>query len=449
MDFDALRQRAESFSQNLNHALYQRHTGVLADIPLKQVYEAPGIFTRDTILELANSLAAAPEADRPRLRMTWRFLVEGYLRLNAADYDEELARRYDQLTESGAWARHDALNAFSQLGQQAPEETSAELFTLYSERWATLGQSLQQVGFDLLSYLELIGGGNPLCLAAEAKAYLAETADTYVSALADLRRQAGPIQGRIELETALAGPQFAYGFPLAEQVPTIEDTLYHLGIDVTRQPNLALEINRSLQPGSAMAFPVRVPEEIYLVVSPTGGLNAYEQFLRVTGMIMPKLLLSPKLPWATRRLADHGVAEAFGEIFAGLLGNGTWLADLLKLDDSVNEFVDFYRFRRLYHLRRAAARLIHLVDRARGQDDYTAIFEGALGVKHSPNTLWLDMGWQRRALATWQGLQRGVQLESALIERHGPRWYRDTTASAELRELWASGLTELSQIVLP
>ena len=330
-----------------------------------------------------------------------------------------------------------------------PDETSDQLLTLYTERWQTLGLSLQQVGFDLLSYLELIGGENPLCIAEQAKAYLAETADTYASAWADPRRQVGPIPGRSELETALAGPQFAYGFPQAEQVPTIEDTLYHLGIDVTRQPNLSLEVNRSLQPGSAMAFPVRVPEEIYLVVSPTGGLNAYEQFLRVTGMIMPKLLLSPKLPWAIRRLADHAVAEAFGEVFAGLLGNGTWLADLLKLDDSVNEFVEFYRFRRLYHLRLAAARLIHLVDRARGQEDYIAIFQGALGVKHSPNSLWLDMGWQRRALATWQGLLRGVQLESALIKRHGPRWYRDATASAELRELWASGLSDLSQIVLP
>ena len=85
MDLDALRQRAESFSQNFNKALYQRHTGVLADIPLKQVYEAPGIFTRDIILDLKENLATASEVDRPSLQMTWRFLVEGYLRLNAAD----------------------------------------------------------------------------------------------------------------------------------------------------------------------------------------------------------------------------------------------------------------------------------------------------------------------------------------------------------------------------
>lgn len=450
MDFDTLRQRAETFLQNLNRALYQRHIGAIADIPLHELYAAPGIFNRETVLGLQDELATAAEADRPRLRLLWSFLIEGYLRLNAAGFDEELAKRYDQLTESGAWARHDALNAYPLPGRPAPETVSKELVNLYAERWQSLCASLQSVGFpDMLAYLAMVSQTDPLAIAAGAAAWLDQTDEAYAQGLFAVRQQSGPIESRDALEAALAGQQFAYWFPQAEHVPTIEDTLYHLGVDVTRQPNLALEINRSLQAGSALAFPVRVPEEIYLVVSPTGGLNAYEQFLRVTGMVLPKLFLSPRAPWAQRRLADHSVAEAFGELFVGLLGNGTWLVDLLSLDDSVNEFVEFYRFRRLYHLRRAAARLITLVDRARGQEDYSGVFQRALGFDHCANSLWVDMGWQRRALAVWQGLQRGLQLEHSLLERFGAGWYRDNTATAALRELWSHGLSDLQQVVLP
>ncbi len=439
MDFDTLRQRAEAFMQKLYRALYQRHTGQLSDIPLRQVYDAPGIFTRDAILELQEMQTKASGEERQRLTLVWAFLIEGYLRLNAADFDEELAKHYDELTQSGAWARHDALNAYPAAIKPASAEQSEQLLALYQERWETIGASLELVGLDLISYLGMTSGSDPLQLCAQATDYLAATEAEYYADFARYGGQPGSIQGRNDLERLLAAPQFASGFPEAEHVPTIEDTLYHLGIDVTRQPNLALEINRSLHPGSAMAFPLRVPEEIYLVVSPAGGLNAYEQFLRVTGMIMPKLLLSPKHPWAERRLSYHSVAEAYGELFAGLLGNSTWLVDLLNLDEVVGDFVDFYRFRRLYHLRRAAARLIHLVNRARGQDDYAAIFENALGICHSQDSLWLDMGWQRRALPTWQGLQQGLQLESSLQSKYGPAWYRNQSATARLRQLWASG----------
>jgi hypothetical protein len=300
----------------------------------------------------------------------------------------------------------------------------------------------------MLCYLQTVSGVDPLVVAAEADTFLAQTDELYAKGLVELGNQAGEITSRQQLEAALAGPRFDFWFPQAEHVPTIEDTLYHLGIDVTRQPNLSLEINRSLPPGSAMAFPVRVPEEIYLAVSPTGGLNAYEQFLRVTGMVMPKLFPSPKLPWAERRLADYGIAEAFGELFAGLLCNGAWLVDLLSLDDAVDEFIDFYNFRRLYHRRRAAARLITLIDRARGQDNYADVFRRALGIEHGETSLWMDMGWQRRAMFVWQGQERGIQLEQTLLNRFGPCWYRDEAAAVALRELWASGLSELSQVIL-
>jgi hypothetical protein len=439
LDFDTLRQRAEAFLQKYHRALYQRHTGLLADIPIQQVYETPGIFTREVILHFKEALSSTAEAEQSGLRPLWVFLIEGYLRLNVARFDEDLARHYDQFTQSGAWVRHDALNAYPLLAQTIPDDVSRQLIDLYDQRWQALSACLADIELDLLSYLQLIGGEQPLQLMQQASAFLSETETSFQSGLNRLRRQHGPIESRVELERMLTGGQFAAGFPEVEQVPTVEDTLYHLGIDVTHQPNLALEVNRSLLPGSAMAFPVRVPEEVYLVVSPAAGLCAYEQFLRVTGMIMPKLLLSPKHPWAARRLAPHSIAEAYGELLAGLLCNSHWLVDLLDLDDVVGDLVEFCAFRRLYHLRRAAARLFHLVNRAQGKNNYSSIFQQALGVTIEPSSLWVDMGWQRRAIPTWRGLMAGQRLEAALLQQYGPSWYRDINATARLRQLWSAG----------
>lgn len=431
--------------------MYQRHTGVSEALPMSQLYEASGIFSPEIIATLREAVLSLQEPDRVRILKLYRFVVEGWLRKELLPVDEALAERYDRLGLPSFWAEHDAL-LDCPFCQVRPDEAAAgEINELYETRWQQIKEKLAQAGYkSVLGFWEYVTGEDTARIVSEAGRFLGETEKEYTDAMLKLQCAGKPVSSRSELEACLSGSAFAERFPRAELIPTMEDTLYRLGIDVTRQPNLVLEVNRKIELTAAtMAFPVRVPEEIYAVAAYSGGVDAYEQLLRVVGMILPKVFISPKLPWAWRRLPEQAVGEAFAEVFAGLLGNGSWLVDLLNVDDHLADFLHLMRFRRLYRLRRAAARVIYTVDRSLGEDDYQSTFEQALGVSHDAADRILDMGWLRGAFDSWQGMRAGIKLEQQLIERFGPIWFKDVACGQQLKELWHSGLYNLSQVALP
>ncbi len=430
--------------------MYQRHNGVAETLPLSQLYEESGIFSPDIIATLKESILSLQEPDPILILRLYRFVVEGWLRKELLSLDSSLAEHYDKLGLPSFWSEHDALHDCPFCPLEPNTDAVAEINQLYEARWQLVKDKLALAGYKgTLEFWEYVSGEDSAKIVSEAERFLSETDKEYNDALLSLQCAGKPVNSRFDLEACLGGAAFADGFPKAELIPTIEDTLYRLGIDVTRQPNLVLEVNRSIDSSTAtMAFPVRVPEEIYAVAAFHGGLDAYEQLLRVVGMALPKVFISPKLPWAWRRLPEQAVGEAFAEVFAGLLGNGSWLIDLLNLDDQLADFLRLMRFRRLYRQRRAAARVVYTIDRSLGEDEYASTFERALGVSHDAAAHILDMGWLRGAFDAWRGMQAGIKFEQQLVERYGPTWFKDAACGQQLKEMWNAGLYNLNQVTL-
>jgi hypothetical protein len=437
LDLDTIRQRVEAFCQSLYHAMHRCHIGKSSQLPLQQLFADAAIFDKQTVAILREALLTASPAERGPLQRLFHFVAEGALRRALLPFDQTIAQHYDQLPFPGTWAAHDAIFVLHLAENRLPPEAVAALLPLHQQRWDALLQEMRDLGFvDISAYWQQTLGIDLADLVTRAEHHLAQTHAEYLHGL----RSLGEFSSRQQLEQALRLDQFGLLFPEAELVPMMEDTLYHLGVDITRQPNLVLEVNRELPTGSTMAFPVRVPEEIYVVVAPSGGVDAYTQALHVTGMILPRLLISPEAPWVQRRLLDHSIQQAHGALLAGLLQNAAWLSDLLGFpEEELPRFSRLVGLRRLYCLRRAAARLIFAMDYSLGQADYVDTFTQALGVPHQPADLALDMGSLRRSLQTWQGLQAGFRLEESILQRFGPAWYRDPAATQLLHHLWSCG----------
>lgn len=442
MDLAALVKRAESFLQSFYRNLYDHHRANKPSMPISQAFEAAAIFDLETVAMVRHELHATTDADH--LRRLFRFIATGLIRYNLLASDQELARHYDQLSWPNTWAEHDALSP----GQPPPARPEApllaQLAAIYEERWQQLNAQVTALGFaspaDFYAY---VAGVDLAELKQAAQDYLEQTKEPYMEALTQIQPA---ITDRWQLENYLRGEAYRACFPAAELVPAIEDTLYHLGLDVTRQPNLVLEVNRELSAGLSLAFPVRVPEEIYVCINPIAGIDAFENVLGLGGMVMARLLLRPKQRWCDRRLLAPALDAAYAELFSSLIALPIWRSDLLGASANCSKLQAFCQFRQLYRLRLAAARAIFGINRSLGQADCSAVFQSALGVEHDPSTQVLDMGHMRNALDTFCGMQVGTRLANDIVNTYGPTWYRNPACGEALHNLFQSGPSRLDDL---
>ncbi len=443
LDLAPIIKQAENFLQSFYRNLYDYHRANKPSMPLNQAFESAGIFNIETLTLLRDAVNSDPDADH--LRRLFRFVATWFIRYNLLPCDQELARHYDLLSWPNVWAEHDALSP----GQPPPPRPEApllaQLAAIYEQRWQELNEQVARIGFTSpIDFYAWSAGIDLAALQQAAQATLTETAEAYFAALATVKP---PVEDRWQLEAYLCGETYDSHFPAAELVPVVEDTLYHLGLDITRQPNLVLEVSHELPAGFSLAFPVRVPEEIYVCVSPKAGINAFENILGLGGMVMARLLRDPKQSWYDRRLFDPALDAAYAEIFTRLVTLPAWRGDLLGEKNTCSELQAFTQLRQLYRLRLAAARVTFAINRGQGQNQGAALLTQALGVNHDPSAQVLDMGHMRSAFDTFRGMQAGAQLATKLVNTYGPSWYRNADCGQALRQLFQQGLSHLDELV--
>ena len=75
----------------------------------------------------------------------------------------------------------------------------------------------------------------------------------------------------------------------------------------------------------AFCAPVRVPEEVYLVLTRIGGREDYETLMHEAGHAEHFSHVDPALPVEHRYLGDNSVTEGFAFLFQHLTEDPAWL----------------------------------------------------------------------------------------------------------------------------
>ena len=141
-----------------------------------------------------------------------------------------------------------------------------------------------------------------------------------------------------------------------------------MGIDLRAQTNVHVDTEvRELKTPRAFCAPVRVPDEIYLVVLPRGGQDDYGALLHEAGHTEHFAHVAPDLAFEYRHFGDNAVTEAFAFLFDHLLLNRAWLGRHLDFADC-DDFLRFATVSDLFYLRRLRrqARLRDRAPRLRG-----------------------------------------------------------------------------------
>ncbi len=454
MDLAAYRAEAEEFLSSIDREYYLHYSGQQDAFEIEPIYgRHAALFAREAVDGLREAGAPAPLIE---------FAVHGLIGRETKEGVAELARREAslELEWDGAPVPYRSA-AVTQANEPDPDRRAE----LEDRRNALLAEHLNPLSRELLDRSHELTRelGWP-----SMRAMCEELSDTDLGVLAGqtedfLERSAGSYQERVEpelqaqlglgfdelrrgdLTAFFRAPALDADFPSDRLVPSLTETLAGMGIDVGAQPGVTIDTeSRPKKSPRAFCSPVRVPNEVYLVIAPVGGREDFAALFHEAGHTEHYAHVDPSLPVEARYLGDNSITEGFAFLFEHLVSNPEWLRRRMGIEDP-SAVVTHEEATNLVFMRRYSAKLayeleLHGGGPVDGLDTlYAQKLSDAVRVDW-PAVAWLTdvdpFFYAARYLRAW-ALE--THLRTALVERFGPAWFEEPGAGEFLRGLWREG----------
>ncbi|HDR06087.1 MAG TPA: hypothetical protein ENN88_00475 [Candidatus Coatesbacteria bacterium] len=238
-------------------------------------------------------------------------------------------------------------------------------------------------------------------------------------------------------------------FTAERLIPLMLEFTEGLGIDFTALGNVSLDAeNRPEKEPRAACWPMRVPEDIRVLVKPTGGFTDYETLFHELGHALHFAYTDPELPYEFRLLGDDAVTETYAFTLENVFENPLFLELAVGMTDEE----EMRRFRR--------EQLFAEVSSLRGYCT-SFLYEMVLhGVEADPLESYVELvDWAGVWSRTAQEYDTGVYLTNEdfyttnylyawmleavirreLVRRFGDDWWREPAAGDFFQGLWSRG----------
>jgi hypothetical protein len=453
VDTGDYRAEAETFLSDLDREYYLHFSGRKDDFEIEAIYARhAGLFSRGAVDALRDA------GNRELLR----FAAEGHVEQAVKEQSAELARLEAALeveVDGRSYPLREA--AVVQANEREPERRRAleearnevvatRLQPLLREAFERSRATVRELGWpSVRAMTEELSGIDLAALGTQTDAFLAATESSYEAIVEPrLREELGvgfDALERADLPAFFRSPSLDELFPADRLLPTFDATVTGLGLDAGSPGNVILDAEpRPKKSPRAFCAPVRVPEEVYLVLTRIGGREDYETLLHEAGHAEHYSHVDPALPFEHRFLGDNSVTEGFAFLFQHLTEDPAWLERRLGVDDPT-AVVQQARAGKLVFLRRYCAKLAYELELQGGaeldglDEVYARRLSEAVHVDW-PSAQWLSdvdaFFYVASYLRAW-ALETHLRRE--LRERFGERWFEDPEAGALLRTLWTSG----------
>src|SRR5581483_2889903 len=157
-------------------------------------------------------------------------------------------------------------------------------------------------------------------------------------------------------------PQWDEAYASDAMLPALQATLRELGIDLSSQENVHLDIEqRPAKSSRAFCSPIEVPDKVMLVIQPIGGRDDWEALFHEAGHTEHFAHTSRDLPVEARRLGDMAVTEGWAMLMQHLVTEPRWLQrrlDVPRPTAVANEGAAT----QLYFARRYSAKLLYEIE---------------------------------------------------------------------------------------
>ena len=463
---DAYREAADRFLTELDEEQYLHFAGHKASLELAPIYERHAdLFTRETCRQLEAGAGRGPAPVE-----LWRFAAEGYIGTRTREAKEGIARLEASLTatvdgeEIGYRSFRSAIA--NEQDRARAERLEATRAALADEHLNPLQERLVELTRDAAG--ELGGGtyrglyegfGFPLAeLASECERLLAATEDLYVRSMARLLRARLGVEledaHRPDLLRLFRAREWDPGFPARAMLPALTGTLAELGIDLTAQRNIQLDVeSRPNKTPRAFCAPIEVPARVMLVIQPIGGPDDWHALFHEAGHAEHFAHTSAELPLEARRLGDNALTEGWAALLELLVDDPVWLSRRLDFGRP-HEFAGETAAIRLYLVRRYAAKLLYELELYEGGElaplraRYAELIGEATTVPPSDADFLLDVDECFYVTSYLRSWAFEAQMRTFLREEFGSAWFARREAGSLLRELWSEGQRPTADVLL-
>jgi hypothetical protein len=465
IDLDQYRDGAERFVEEIDREYYLHLAGHKPELEIEPIYDDHrDLFERGAVLglrEVVSGNGAGDEGRRGRYllglgfagyvgRETKREAVEiarleatlevpdgdgtvGYRQVYVEQANEPDAKRRAALEAARDELLVERLNPLYVTALERAHEICRDLgWASYAEAHAELQAiDLEDLAAKTARFLERTEGAYPRIVDPRL-------AQAELPSLGEL--------GRADLPRFFRAPELDALYPQERLLSSFSETLSGLGLDLEAQANVHLDTEpRPTKSPRAFCSPVRVPEEVYLVVAPVGGRDDFGALFHEGGHTEHYANVRESLPFEFRHLGDNSVTESFAFLLEHLTEDPAWLESRLRVKDAGGALAQA-RAVKLYFLRRYGAKIGYELELHQPEPRleempgrYAELLQSATRVRW-PEAGWIsdvDEGFYVACYLRAWALE--THWRRALRERFGDRWFESADAGAWLRELWAQG----------
>ncbi len=475
LTLERLRRDGQSFMQEVSLEYYSAQAGLKPEAELQPIYARHARILGAEALELVRGefLASAPGTEEHR---SARLLLEWQVESQASRIQAALEER------EIAWEASTVVTLPD--GRTVPYQRVAielanlrdrkERLTLDRARAAIVERELAPLRRERLQrerdFVESVGvagdynatfvalSGVPLGdLVTACRQFLVDTQAIWDDILPDaVRHSLGIPVAELTRADALAlmrAPEFDQYFPGGPMQETVRGQVRSMGIDPDANGRIHYDTGeREGKRARAFCSPVRVPEDVYLVLRPHGGQTDWQTLLHELGHALHFAYTRPDLPFEFRWVGDNSVTEGYAMLFDHLMQNPRWLLRYTGLTKrELPEFLRAAALEELQFLRRYCAKLIYEEQLYSGRvpwealpDLYVETLSSATTFRYRTADAFVDVDprfYASRYLRAWQ-LQ--AVLAQALTDRYDEDWFRNPRAGPWLvGQLFGEGQREL------
>jgi len=463
MDIAAIRADVEPFQSELTDEFYRNYAGLKEGMSSAPIYSKYAhLFSEDAISAIKSSLDAKEGSEDVRwLKYLRTFSTMGHMDNSVKELTDKVvtfeARAEVEFEGKSIPYRfvpieirnepeHDRRTKLFEAKLVQTEQMNEMLL----DRMSTLHDLSGMLGFK--NYRELcstLKGVDYKALEEQMEELLRRTEKLYVESMDELlmKRTGLPLTEAwtYDIPFAFKGEEFDRYFEKGELVGSLSSTLRNIGLEPDKYDNIHIDMEeRPRKAPRAFCSPVKVPDDIRLVIMPVGGWKDFETFFHEGGHAWHFGNTDGRLPAEYRYLGDNSVTESFAFLFAYLTSNKLWLQETLRMKQ-VDEYIRFVLINKLMFLRRYAGKLIYELKMHSSRinpefgDVYRVCLQRALKFRHTGKHYLEDVDdgfYCAEYLRAW--ILEG-QLREAMTEEFGEDWFRNKKAGARLSELWSYG----------
>jgi hypothetical protein len=476
LSIERLRREGEVFMQELSREFYESYSGHKPTAELQPIYHAHRAILGDDSLEMVREAffaSAEGSEERRSLRLLLDWQTESLSSRQLASLDEqEIAWESDAMMRLSDGRDIPYQRAAIELGNSTDRKERAiieqaravlverELAPMKMERLQRERDITESVGlasgynatWELLSGISLDG------LRDECTAFLRDTqaiwddvAPRVVKRVLGMKLEETT---RADALTLFRAREFDEFFPARDMESAIRRQVREMGMDPEANGRVLFDTgDREGKRSRAFCAPVRIPDEVYLVLRPHGGQTDWNTFLHELGHALHFAYMRPDHLMEYRWMGDNSVTEGFAMLFDHLMQDAGWLQRYTGLEKKTTPaFLRNAGFEELHFLRRYCAKLTYEIELYGGgaswsalPDLYVDLLTKATGFQYAGADAFVDVDprfYSARYLRAWQ---HQALLTETLVEKYDADWWRNPSAGPWIaQDLFGEAQRELA-----